>query len=166
MNSLAEQWHKLDIKFRKEILKARRRGMNKAVMAIRNKTRSLVKTGLGRTNRNLYNDKIWEGARVSKYKEIESLNEAIAAVHIMGTSKKGSGTYRLRFFENGTKERKTNDYIRTHPKTGRRFKVSGHYIGKIGPKEFFKNAVSETINKAPNIIEAEIKKAIERCNNG
>ena len=40
MNNLIVQWSKIDENFKKEVLKARKRGMNKAVSKIRNRTRS------------------------------------------------------------------------------------------------------------------------------
>lgn len=167
MNDLVSQWGKVDERFKKEVLKARKRGMNKAVMKIRNKTKSLIKSSLPASkNKNpKYSDTLLEGARVSKYKDSSLVGEAIAGAHIMGVRKSGSGTFRLRFFEGGTDKRYVKDHSRKN-KNGGTHKVKGHYTGRIKGKGFFKSAVDSEISKASSIIEQELNKAIDKCNNG
>lgn len=166
MNNLIVQWSKIDENFKKEVLKARKRGMNKAVSKIRNRTRSLIKSSFKKSTSSKYNDTLAEGARVSKYKESSLVGEAIAGAHIMGIRKKGSGTFRLRFFENGTAKRFVKDHDRKNRKNGGKHKVKGHTTGRIKGKGFFKSAVASEISKATSIIEQELNKAIDKCNNG
>lgn len=169
MNDLVAQWDKVSDSFKKEVLKARRTGMNKAVRNIKNATRKLIKSLFPNATKETnpkYSDTIIEGARVSKYKESSLVGEAVAGVHIMGLRKKGSGTFRLRFFETGTERRFTKDYKRKNPKSGGFHHVKGHYTGSVKSKGFFASAVNSELNKASSIIEAELIKAIEKCNNG
>ena len=166
MNNLIVQWSKIDENFKKEVLKARKRGMNKAVSKIRNRTRRLIKSSFKKSTSSKYNDTLAEGARVSKYKDSSLVGEAIAGAHIMGIRKKGSGTFRLRFFENGTAKRFVKDHDRKNRKNGGKHKVKGHTTGRIKGKGFFKSAVASEISKATSIIEQELNKAIDKCNNG
>ena len=166
MNNLIVQWSKIDENFKKEVLKARKRGMNKAVSKIRNRTRRLIKSSFKKSTSSKYNDTLAEGARVSKYKDSSLVGEAIAGAHIMGIRKKGSGTFRLRFFENGTVKRFVKDHDRKNRKNGGKHKVKGHTTGRIKGKGFFKSAVASEISKATSIIEQELNKAIDKCNNG
>ena len=168
MNDLVSQWHEVDERFKKEVLKARKRGMNKAVMKIRNKTKSLIKSAIPASKNHdpKYSDTMIEGARVSKFKDSSLVGEAIAGAHIMGTRKTGSGTFRLRFFESDTERRFIKDHERKNKKNGGTHKVKGHYVGKIKGKGFFKSAVDSEISKATSIIEEELNKAIDKCNNG
>ena len=166
MNNLIVQWSKIDENFKKEVLKARKRGMNKAVSKIRNRTRSLIKSSFKKSTSSKYNDTLAEGARVSKYKDSSLVGEAIAGAHIMGIRKKGSGTFRLRFFENGTAKRFVKDHDRKNRKNGGKHKVKGHTTGRLKGKGFFKSAVASEISKATSIIEQELNKAIDKCNNG
>lgn len=168
MNDLVRQWNNIEEPFKKEILKARRKGMNKAVTKIKNKTRSLIKSSLPAATKSStnYSDTMLEGARVSKFKDSSLVGEAIAGAHIMGIRKKSSGTFRLRFFENGTEKRYVKDHERKNRSKGGKHKVKGHTTGRIKGKGFFKSAVDSEIGKAPSIIEEELNKAIEKCNNG
>lgn len=166
MNDLVAQWSKIDERFKKEILKARRKGMNKAVMKIRNKTKSLVKSSFNKSNSSKYSDKLEDAARVSKFKDSTLVGEAIAGAHIMGIRKKGSGTFRLRFFESDTQKRFVKDHTRKNRKNGGIHKVKGHTTGRIKGRGFFKSAVDSEISKATSIIEQELIKAIDKCNNG
>lgn len=168
MNNLVSQWQEVDERFKKEILKARKKGMNKAVMKIRNKTKSLIKSAIpaSKNHNPKYSDTMLEGARVSKYKESTLAGEAIAGAHIMGTRKKDSGTFRLRFFESDTERRYIKDHERKNRKNSGKHKVKGHFTGRIKGKRFFKSAVDSEISKASSIIEQELNKAIDKCNNG
>ena len=84
----------------------------------------------------------------------------------MGIRKKGSGTFRLRFFESDTAKRFIKDHERKNRKNGGKHKVKRHTTGRIKGKGFFKSAVNSEISKATSIIEKELNKAIEKCNNG
>lgn len=168
MNDFTLQFKYDSDELRKEVIKARKRGMNKAAQKIRNATRSLIKSKLPNASKPnpKYDDKMIDGVRVSKYKESTLVGEAVSGVHIMGTRKKGSGTFRLKFFEDGTDNRQTESYYRTNPYSGKKHKVKGHSTGSVSGKGFFKSSVDSKINEAYSTIEQEIIKAIEKANNG
>lgn len=68
-----------------------------------------------------------------------------AKVHVMGTRSKSSGTFRTRFFEGGTKTRKTK---------------KGYNRGKIKALNFFSDARSATKNKVQSTLDDELTKTI------
>ena len=104
----------------------------------------------------IYNDKIEDAVMISKI-EGDFGSEMSQKVHVMGTRKSGSGTYRFRFLEKGTKERTARTYrgkpLRKPRKTG-----------SIRGRWFFKNAQSTVFPNLPNIYVAEIDKAIQKIN--
>jgi len=51
-----------------------------------------------------FSDRLIDAIRSSKIKN-EGLGELSLKVHTMGNRKKGSGTFRARFFESGTQDR-------------------------------------------------------------
>jgi len=67
-------------------------------------------------------------------------------VHILGSRKKDSGTFRARFFEKGTKERDGD----------------GHYRGSIKATNFFGDAVSQTSSKAYNAINQTFTNEVQK----
>lgn len=165
MSDIVTDWKNISDELRKEVLKARKRGMNKAMTKIKNETRKLIK--FKHSSDSKYSDSLKDAARVSKYRDSSLVGEAIAGVHVMGIRKKGSGTFRTRFFEMGTDERHIPTHKRKNRKNGGYSTVQGHSTGAIKPaRGFFKSAVNSHINEAPNIIEQELQKAIDKCNNG
>lgn len=77
----------------------------------------------------------------------------VITVHILGTRQKGSGTYRTRFFEGGTKERYQKTY-RGVPLKKKRF------LGRIKPLYFFSSAIVETENQIYEAMEPVINELI------
>lgn len=101
-------------------------------------------------------------------KYIDTLQDAVLftrpdgaslVVHAMGNRKKGSGTYRTRFFEAGTKDRyqKTWNGVKLKKK---------RYLGSIKPTHFFGDAVaaerSNVARQMEEIIGIYIEKAFEK----
>lgn len=153
--------------FKKDVVMARKRGMNKAAQLIRNKTRQLIKG----TNPNLdkastnpkYSDKISDGVMIQRADYNKLVGDDIVSVHVMGKRSSDSGTFRLRFFENGTVDRYTSSYKRKG-KNGKVYRVKGHYVGKIKGHNFLKQASQSEMPKAPLMIDNEINKAIDKFN--
>lgn len=104
-----------------------------------------------------YNDKIEDAVMISKV-EGGFEDELSQRVHIMGTQKSGSGTFRARFLEKGTKERYAKTWKGNTLKKPRR-------LGSITGKWFFKNAQNQVFPNLPNIYLAEIEKTINKLNN-
>ena len=76
-----------------------------------------------------YKDKLIDAVRVSKVQSTG--DEVTTKVHIMGVRSSGSGTFRARFFEGGTKERQSK---------------SGKKLGKIEALNFFQKAENSMQN--------------------
>ena len=76
-----------------------------------------------------YKDKLIDAVRVSKVQSTG--DEVTTKVHIMGVRSSGSGTFRARFFEGGTKERTSK---------------SGKKLGKIEALNFFQKAENSMSN--------------------
>lgn len=76
-----------------------------------------------------YKDKLIDAVRVSKVQSTG--DEVTTKVHIMGVRSSGSGTFRARFFEGGTKERVSK---------------SGKKLGKIEALNFFQKAENSMSN--------------------
>ena len=76
-----------------------------------------------------YKDKLIDAVRVSRVQS--SGDEVTTKVHIMGVRSSGSGTFRARFFEGGTKERVSK---------------SGKKLGKIEALNFFQKAENSMSN--------------------
>lgn len=76
-----------------------------------------------------YKDKLIDAVRVSKVQSTG--DEVTTKVHIMGVRSSGSGTFRARFFEGGTKERQSK---------------SGKKLGKIEALNFFAKAENSMSN--------------------
>lgn len=101
-----------------------------------------------------YNDKLIDAIRSSKVKD------GSVVVHIMGTRKSGSGTFRLRFFEGGTKERFAKTY------NGKPLKKK-RALGHIEAHNFFSNALSTSESEIMDEMDKRLKKYIEKAwNNG
>ena len=70
-----------------------------------------------------------------------------AKVHIMGVRDSSSGTFRTRFFETGTVQRKTK---------------KGYNRGKIKPINFFGSAIDASKDKVVSTLDEELSKAIQK----
>lgn len=104
-----------------------------------------------------YNDTLREGIRTTGIRNDDSIY-----VHILGTRQTGSGTFRLRFFEGGTKDR----YAKTYK--GKPLKKKRH-LGKIpqGKYSFFESSVMASQNSAISTFNEQLNKYIENAwNNG
>lgn len=96
-----------------------------------------------------YSDKIIDGLR--SYVKKNDIYETEGIVHILGTRNKGSQTYKLRFYENGTQPRYTSN---------------GAYRGMIKPLHFFGDAVSAVETQMMGIMQTELDNYISSINEG
>lgn len=144
----------------KDWFNVKKRALNKAGGTIKKEVKKQFKTVLpAATKRNPnYNDRLIDAVRSSKVKE-KGLAELILKIHVMGNHKKGSGTFRARFFEGGTQER----FIKPGytDKLGRKY-TKKRSIGRIHPPLYFFRDSMSSINPAAmnmrNYLEAEINK--------
>lgn len=142
----------------REMTKAVKRAINKAASTLKANTLSeLYATGINISSNSNYSDKLDDGVRMRKASGNydEDIN---AMVHIMGSRSSGSGTFRLRFFEAGTKDRYQTKINGTPLKKPR-------FIGRIKPYWFFKSANSTLESQLDMIYMDEIDKTIQKINN-
>jgi hypothetical protein len=123
-------------------------GLRAAARLLYTATRKILRSKFpNSTKRNpLYNDTLYDGVKMKKPHNGE------IAVHVMGTKKKGSGTFRLRFFEGGTADR-----YQTKIK-GKTLKKK-RYIGKIEALRFFEAANGQI---SQSVVNSKMDEQIEK----
>lgn len=157
-----------------QMTSALKRGLRAGAKALQAQTRQNL-TGTIHTRNNphwydgkrvFYNDEIEDAVRIGKIKGGGyggNADDLEATVHIMGTRASGSGSYRARFLEMGTKERFAKHYRdRKHQlKTYKKPKK----LGRINGRWYFKAAQSTVLPTIESIYIKEIDKAINKINN-
>ena len=144
----------------KDWFNVKKRALNKGANHLKKDAKKLFKTKLpAATKRNPnYNDRLIDAIRSSKVKET-GLGELSVKVHTMGNRKKGSGTFRARFFEGSTQERFIEPGYTD--KLGRKY-TKKRSIGRIHPALYFFRDTVSNLNKVKpdinNYLEAEINK--------
>lgn len=135
---------------KKDLPKAEAHALYKAAYFLRDKIRQSLTTAIPKaTQKNpKYNDTLVDAVGFTK------VDGASLTVNAMGNRKTGSGTYRTRFFEEGTRER----YQKTYK--GIRLKKK-KYIGKIGATKFFSSAVQANQNAAIQLMQQVIEKYVD-----
>lgn len=83
----------------------------------------------------------------------------VITIHILGTRDSGSGTYRTRFFEGGTKE--GTRYQKT--RNGKRLKKK-KFVGRLGALGFFSSAVSSSGGEVMNAMQQAINEMMDEAN--
>lgn len=143
----------------KEMRGVVRKAIAKGEQELKKQTKANLASSIQNRGRSegLFNDEIDDAVIAGKIKG-EYGEELEGKVHIMGTRKSGSGTYRARFLEKGTKER----YAKTWK--GQALKKE-RYLGAVTPKWFFRSANSQVLPQMERIYMAEIEKAIQKINN-
>lgn len=143
----------------KEMSKAVKRALNKAAAELQNQTKAnlqgVIKSDTGGHGK--YNDRMVDAVRRSGARGSYDA-ELSAVVHIMGTQATGSGTYRARFFEKGTKDRYAQTYKGQPLKKPR-------YLGAIKPAWYFRSANQMVEPQLERIYMEEIDKTIQKINN-
>ena len=82
-----------------------------------------------------------------------------ATVHIYGNLGHNDGTWRLRFFNGGTKDRYHKKMVDV-PGKKRKAKSKGRYVGKITPTNFFDDALTNIDATAKNYMIASLSKRL------
>lgn len=138
-----------------EMTKCVKRALIMGAKEVQNQTKSNITASLYKRNNHpgKYNDKIEDAAMIGKI-DGDFREDLSIKVHIMGNREPGSGTYRARFLEKGTKDRYHTKGLK-----------KPRYIGKIEPIWFFKKAQMQVFPKLPQIYLTEIDKTINKINN-
>lgn len=132
------------------VYKAKASALRKAAKVVKDATVNAFKaTGVSYAKNPKYNDTLIEGVRTTAIKDGDTIG-----VHILGTRASGSGTFRLRFFEHGTKERVAKQY------NGKPLKKPKK-LGKIPPKKFFEAAQTSSLGAAEQAFTQQFDKFIE-----
>lgn len=136
---------------KEKIPQAEKRALYRAAYFLRDKIRQSLTTNISKaTQKNpKYNDTLVDAVGFTP------VDGASLTVNAMGTRKTGSGTYRTRFFEEGTRDR----YQKTH--NGVKLKKK-KYIGKIQPTHFFKSAVEANKSAAVKLMEDVISEYVQK----
>lgn len=123
---------------KEQVAGAVRHGVSDSANIIREQTKSnLLSTGLNVTASRHYSSPLIEGVKAYMWRDMP-----VAIVHIMGDNRVNDGTWRLRFFESGTKER---------------FTRKGFSRGSISGRHFFEQAVQGK----QAVVESIVNHAIE-----
>lgn len=136
----------------KELPRAEKRALYRAAYYLRDKIRQSLVSSVPKaeTHNPKYSDTLIDAVGFTKV-DGASLN-----INAMGNRKKGSGTYRTRFFENDTKDR--------YQKTYRGIKLKKkRFLGHITGTHFFSNAVSQNESQAVNLMRDVITEYVREC---
>ena len=140
-------------KTNKRIMSAARHGVSEAIDAIKEKTKNNISssqfngiTSAGRTLRGrTYTTPLIEGVQAYMWQGVPT-----GFVHIMGTPRVDDGTWRLRFFNSGTRQRRSK---------------KGNNYGSLKSDPFFANAITSAEPNAVSMIQESIQSAIDEINN-
>lgn len=128
------------------IMSAARHGVSDAINRIKEKTKSNISSSwFNSSSSRKYGIGLIEGVKAYLWQ-----GEATGFVDILGNTRTNDGTWRLRLFEGGTKERKSKH---------------GKSYGRIRSAWFFSNAVSSIGSDAVTDIQNSIQTAIDEINN-
>lgn len=142
-----------------EVDKALKKSIRTVAKELQEQTISNARAGIKTYNNHAFNgenyedENILDAVRITKMQQRYDEDEIYQKVHVMGTGKKNSKTFRFRFLEKGTKERSYTD------KNG-----NEHRLGRIVGRRFFKNAKQQITDPLP-IFEENISKVVQKINN-
>lgn len=144
-----------------EMTSAMKSAVRAGASAIRKQTISNAKTGVKSTHNHpndpYQGDEIWDAVRLGRLRD-EDGEDISMKVHIYGSKKDDSQTYRFRFLENGTRDRYAKTY-NGKPLTKPR------YLGRISPRNWFKSAQDSVFPQMERIFLERIEKCINKVNN-
>jgi HK97 gp10 family phage protein len=142
----------------REMDSAIKKAMKAAANEIKNQTLSNARAGIKTYDNHPddpYNgDTILDAVKVTKIEDRYD-GELSMKVHVMGTNKSDSQTYRFRFLEGGTKDRYSKTYKGQYMKKQK-------YLGRITPRKWFDTA-RKSVN-VENIYLQTISNAIDKIN--
>lgn len=143
----------------KEMLGAQRRALSRAGRLLYKKAKQNASSSVPKVRQPnpKYSDTMYEGVRMSVTQEKDF--RWYFKVHILGTRKKTSGTFRLRFFEGGTVPRKTkyaytDSLGRTYP--------AGMNRGSLKATNFFASAISSSEAEVVTAIQENLVEEIQK----
>lgn len=137
---------------KEELPRAEKRALYRAAYFLRDRIKQSLESSLPKAAQHnpKYNDTMLDAVLFTR-PDGSSIN-----VNAMGNRKKGSGTYRARFFENDTKDRYQKSYRGVKLKKKR-------FLGHITGTHFFSNAVSQNESQAINLMRDVITQYVQEC---
>ena len=145
-NDLKEFFGELFDKTNIRIMQAARHGISQAVDALISQAKQNVSGAYFRSSTSQhYSVPLIEGVRGYLYRGVPT-----GFVDILGNRLTNDGTWRLRFFEGGTKERRN--------------KTNGHSYGRLRPARFFAPIAGAAEGVAVNKLKESISNAIDELN--
>ena len=137
---------------KEELPRAEKRALYRAAYFLRDRIRQSLESSLPKASQHnpKYNDTMLDAVGFTR-PDGASIN-----INAMGNRKKGSGTYRTRFFENDTKDRYQKSYRGVKLKKKR-------FLGHITGTHFFSNAVSQNESQAINLMRDVITQYVQEC---
>lgn len=142
-----------------EVDKALKKSIRTVAKELQEQTISNARAGIKTYNNHVFNgenyedENILDAVRITKMQQRYDEDDIYQKVHVMGTGRKNSKTFRFRFLEKGTKERSYID------KNGNK-----HRLGLIVGRRFFKKAKQQITDPLP-IFEENISKVVQKINN-
>lgn len=142
-----------------EVDKALKKSIRTVAKELQEQTISNARAGIKTYNNHAFtgdnyeDENILDAVRITKMQQRYDEDEIYQKVHVMGTGRKNSKTFRFRFLEKGTKERSYTD------KNG-----NEHRLGHIVGRRFFKKAKQQITDPLP-IFEENISKVVQKINN-
>ena len=146
---------------KKEMTSSMKGAIRAVAQELRKTTISNAKAGIKTTNNHpldpYHGDEVWDAPRLGKFND-RAGEDLYVKVHIYGTKKADSQTYRFRFLDYVTKDR----YARTYK--GKPLQKP-RYLGKIQGRKWFVNAQAQTAPQMERIFTERIDKCINKLNN-
>ena len=139
-------------KMKEELPRAEKRALYRAAYFLRDRIRQSLESSVPKAaqHNSKYNDTMLDAVFFTR-PDGSSIN-----INAMGNRKKGSGTFRTRFFENDTKDRYQKSYRGVKLKKKR-------FLGHITGTHFFSNAVSQNESQAINLMRDVISQYVQEC---
>lgn len=137
---------------KEELPRAEKRALYRAAYFLRDRIKQSLESSLPKAAQHnpKYNDTMLDAVLFTR-PDGSSIN-----VNAMGNRKKGSGTYRTRFFENDTKDR----YQKTYK--GQKLKKK-RFLGHITGTHFFSNTVDNSKDYIVSIMRDVISEYVREC---
>lgn len=142
-----------------EMTKAQKRALSRAGRLLYKQTQQNVNSTVpkAKVRNSKYSDTLYDGVRMSVQQDSDF--RWFLKVHVLGTRKKTSGTFRLRFFEGGTVPRKTKSGYTDS--LGRAY-PAGLNRGQLKQYNFFSTAISSKQNEMIDAIGENLIEEIEK----
>jgi hypothetical protein len=158
LNQFLDDFTDITYKAKQSALKRGANVMKKAALQAITQAGFAYNTINSHPRKKQYSDSLQDGIRITPIKDDGNW----IGVHILGSRASDSGTFRLRFFETGTRERWATTY------NGRTLKKK-RKLGKIDSSKFafFESSVNSSQGEAIDAFQQQLEKYIQNAwNNG